>query len=122
MIRWIASVVIAAGIYFARPGAVFEITNGRFVSGIRLDFPAVYLPFAPFFQIADHVTILSLHQHIAMIACIILGWFLFRLDAYRAQRGDAPFIREALLFLSFNLAIAAEIGRASCRERVYVLV
>lgn len=78
MIKWIASAVILAGYFLGHPAGVFEITSGRFVGAVALDYPSVYVPFAPFFHAADHLTILSIHQHLALLVAFNLLLILSR--------------------------------------------
>jgi hypothetical protein len=93
MIKWIASAGLLAGWFFGHPSGVFEITGGQFAGTATLDYPAIYVPFAPFFHAADHLTILSVHQHMALLAFLNLLWILRR-----------PRILKSL---QFNLAYAA---------------
>ncbi|OGR87996.1 MAG: hypothetical protein A3A86_06750 [Elusimicrobia bacterium RIFCSPLOWO2_01_FULL_60_11] len=98
MFKWIATAVIIAGYFFGHPGGVFELTGGEVAGAAVLDYPAVYIPFAPFFHLADHLTILSVHQHIAMLAALNLLLALRR-------PGVLKFIQANLLYAAVLAAV-----------------
>src|SRR5690349_6635804 len=79
----LASLVVLAGQVFHRPNALRDLATGAFPADARLAYPALYLIFAPFFQMADHWTILGLNQHFALLAelnliCLVLCMFRLR--------------------------------------------
>jgi len=73
------TVAIVLGQVFGHPSDIKDIVTGQFNKGIRLRFSITYLLFAPFFQVADHLTILSTRQHIAFGSAINLFWIGVRL-------------------------------------------
>jgi len=75
----VLTVAIVLGQVFGHPSDIKDIVTGQFNKGIRLYYPITYLLFAPFFQIADHLTILSTRQHIAFGSAINLFWIGIRL-------------------------------------------
>ena len=66
------------GRFFHYPNAVRDIVTGQFPENIRLFYPKIYLFFAPFFQFADHWTILSFKQHLSFLFSLILGWIFLK--------------------------------------------
>ncbi len=74
----VLTVVIVLGQDFGYPSDIKDIVTGQFNKGIRLHYPITYLLFAPFFQIADHLSILSTRQHIAFGSAVNLFWIGFR--------------------------------------------
>jgi len=75
----VLTVVIVLGQDFGYPSDIKDIVTGQFNKGIRLHYPITYLLFAPFFQIADHLSILSTRQHIAFGSAVNLFWIGVRL-------------------------------------------
>ena len=103
--------IVVLGQIFRYPGGVRDLVTGAFPGGVNLHYPRYYLFFAPFLHAADHLTILSLHQHIAFIifvngVWILSRWFLIKdqiLDWKRrlAESGKillADFFYAAILF------------------------
>src|SRR5262245_16714662 len=83
---------------FRHPSAVRELLSGGFVNGIHLAYPLTYTLFAPFFQLADAFTILSLNQHIALfiflnILRFVWRWFVFIRRRFRWRMFIGEFIR-----------------------------
>ena len=70
----VLTVAIVLGQVFGHPSDIKDIVTGQFNRGIRLHYPITYLLFAPFFQVADHFTILSTRQHIAFGSAVNLFW------------------------------------------------
>ena len=70
----VLTVAVVLGQVFGHPSDIKDIVTGQFNRGLRLHYPITYLLFAPFFQIADHLTILSTRQHIAFGSAVNLFW------------------------------------------------
>jgi len=75
----VLTVAIVLGQVFGYPSDIKDIVTGQFNKGIRLHYSLTYLLFAPFFQVADHLTILSIKQHIAFGSAVNLFWIGCRL-------------------------------------------
>ncbi len=66
------TIAIVLGQVFGHPSDIKDIVTGKFDRGIRLDYLLSYLLFAPFFQVADRLTILSTRQQIAFGSAVNL--------------------------------------------------
>lgn len=103
---FIISAVIVIGQVFHYPSAVKDAVTGGFPEGIRLTYPWAYHLFAPFFQIADHFTILGKVQHFTLLAWLIGGWFLVRLFLQWGQSWNIrKVLAEAGRFLIYIVAV-----------------
>src|SRR3989344_2580697 len=71
--------LIILGQLFHHPSEVRNLITGDFPDGIYLEYPSIYVLFSPFFQISDHLTILSLNQHIAFLLFLNGIWILSRI-------------------------------------------
>ncbi len=98
------TVAIVLGQVFSYPSDIKDIVTGQFNHGIRLHYPLPYVLFAPFFQIADHLTILSARQHIAVGIAINLFWLGCRLlKLYRNPFTISLFLIEVGKVVLLNL-------------------
>lgn len=102
-----ATLVLAAGQVFHYPGEIRDIVTGAFAGDARLEYSWAYTLFAPFLQAADHFTILSLNQHLALLSSWNLLWLLFRWFVLRGNLPDRRgWILEAGKWAGVNLAFA----------------
>ncbi len=69
---------IFAGQLQSYPAPVRDIINGNFVEGLTVHYPVIYTLFAPVFQIADRVTILSIRQLLIFMIYINVVWVVWR--------------------------------------------
>ncbi|MBI2915637.1 MAG: hypothetical protein HYY07_02120 [Elusimicrobia bacterium] len=65
---------IIFGQIFHLPNSVRDIVAGAFPQNCHLSYPTPYIIFAPFFHLADLLTILSLGQHFSFLAALVLLW------------------------------------------------
>jgi hypothetical protein len=72
------TVLVLAGRIMAYPASVRDIIHGSFVEGITLKYPAIYTFFAPVFQLADRITMLSIKQMLILLIYINALCFLAR--------------------------------------------
>ena len=67
---------------------------GNVVPGARLRFSAAYLALAPYCDVMDALTLLSVNQHVALLSTVIAGYALWRWRRHSAgggwRRGSAP--------------------------------
>lgn len=76
---FVLTVLLLSGQFFHYPGAVRDILTHQFPEGLNLSYPKIYVFLAPFFQFADHWTILSYKQHVSFLGALILGWIFLRI-------------------------------------------
>ena len=74
----ILTLLLFLGQSFKTPNTVKDIVTGTYPLDCFLYFPKSYLFFSPFFSLFDHLTLLSLKQHVAFILLCVLIWILFR--------------------------------------------
>ena len=72
------SITLVLGQILGYPSGLRDLVTGRFDPAVQLVYPSVYALFAPFFQAADHVSILGVRQHAALWAAAAAGWIAFR--------------------------------------------
>jgi hypothetical protein len=97
------TVLVLAGRIMAYPASVRDIIHGSFVEGITLKYPAIYTFFAPVFQLADRITMLSIKQMLILLIYINALWVVFRAAALfgkAATYRDIP--AEVVRFIGIN--------------------
>lgn len=100
------TIFLLLGQLFHYPSAVRDIVTGEFLSNCKLVYPWIYVLFAPFFQLVDHLTILSLKQHFAFLFLLNVGWILFRIRALRGTILTANLtLMECGKFLLFQIVL-----------------
>ena len=100
----VLTVAIVLGQVFGHPSDIKDIVTGQFNRGIRLHYPITYLLFAPFFQVADHLSILSTRQHIAFGSAVNLFWIGYRLlKLFGTRLSNKLFLIEVGKVLLLNL-------------------
>jgi hypothetical protein len=88
------------------PSDVQDLVNGDFVPGARLTYPALYSVFAPLFQMADHVNLLSIKQLIILLVWLNAFWIVMRLSAVmRSEFRWFTVPLELIRFVTFNSAV-----------------
>src|SRR3989338_366599 len=123
MFKVIMSLVVLAGQFLRYPSDVREIISGSFIEGIRLYYPAWYILFAPFFHAADHITILSLNQHMAFLAILNLAWVFKRFFLLRKGVRPTACVRPRLGKGDLGLAVLAkEIFRVLGFNAVFAMI
>jgi hypothetical protein len=102
----VLTVAVVLGQVFGHYSDIKDIVTGQFNRGIRLHYPITYLFFAPFFQVADHLTILSTRQHIAFNSAVNLFWIGVRfLKLFGSPISIRLFLVEVGKVLLLNLAV-----------------
>src|SRR5207247_5524173 len=97
------SLIIVLGQMVRNPSGVRDIVTGNSPEVVRLVYPLSYVFFAPFLHFADHFTILSLNQHIALFILLNLIWIL-RALFFPSLYSGAIIGRQIANFFVFNLA------------------
>ncbi len=104
---WAIAIGVLASQFAAYPSQVRDIF-GAFHPGVCLRYPIVYTVFAPFFQAADALTVLSLDQHIAFLIFLNLLWFAVRVYIRQGPNHIYKnYFLEFFRWVGFNLAFAA---------------
>ena len=83
--------LIIFGQIWRLPSALWDVTQHQFPVDLHLDYPTSYIFFAPWLQVADHLAILSLRQHVAFFVCALLLWW-----GYRWYVSERRVLRETL--------------------------
>jgi len=74
----IITLILFLGQFFSYSNGLIDLVTDQIPSNCFLSYPTLYTIFAPFFLIADQITLLSLKQHISFIVFLNMGWFLIR--------------------------------------------
>ncbi len=72
------TLVLILGQIFSYPNTLKDLVTDKFSRDTVLTYPFLYSLFAPFFLFADHLTILSLEQHITFIVTVTVLWLWIR--------------------------------------------
>ncbi len=103
----LTTLALCAGQIFRYPNSVRDIADGSFPDFLKLDYPLMYTVFAPFFEIADRWSFLSLRQHEVMLIWLCAGWVLFRICRNRnAQWNIFHALKEFGYFAGYLAAVA----------------
>lgn len=73
--------IVIAGQLIAYPNSVRNIINGNFIEGLTVQYPAIYTLFAPVFQLADRLTMMSAKQLFIFLVYINVIWIVWRVSA-----------------------------------------
>ncbi len=92
--------------FVSYPSQVQNI-GGGFDSAVSLEYPAAYRVFAPFFQAADALTLLSMYQHLVFLLFVNLLWLAFRTYMNGIPKNPRDMMLEILKLIGLNLAYAA---------------
>src|SRR5438105_2841841 len=93
------SLVILMGQIFRYPTPVKDLVTGKFPEMASLEYPTVYTIFAPFFQIADHFTILSASQYWTLLTWLNIGFVFFNF----LNTKSPPIHIKVFLIIAFKL-------------------